>query len=68
MNIIKEKRKNKKLTQAELAKKMGVSQPVINYWEIGRQKPLPKNIKKLKEIFNLTEKEILILIGVSDEE
>lgn len=45
-------RKKAKLTQKELAQKMGVSQPMINYWEKGK-KPIPQDqLSELKQVLS----------------
>lgn len=41
-------RKEKKLTQAQLADAMGVDQAVISRWESGKVSPNAKNMEKLK--------------------
>lgn len=43
-------RKNKKLTQSELAEAMGVDQAVISRWESGKVTPNAENMQKLKDI------------------
>jgi transcriptional regulator with XRE-family HTH domain len=49
MNI-KELRKNKGLTQIEVAKNVGVSLVSYQLWERGVSKPKPENLEKLKNI------------------
>lgn len=62
MTKIKKIRKEKNLTQEELAKKLNVTQKCISSWEIGRTEPSIEKIIKLAEIFevkieNLCDKE-----------
>jgi transcriptional regulator with XRE-family HTH domain len=47
---IKERRINNGLSQKELAEKMGVSQPLVSQWEVGRQKPSRDQIARLQSI------------------
>ncbi len=47
---IKERRINNGLKQKELAEKMGVSQPLVSQWEVGRQKPSREQIARLQSI------------------
>ena len=46
-------------TQAELAKKLNVSQPTVASWEAGKRIPKWKNIKKIAEIFNVSPESII---------
>lgn len=46
-------------TQAELAKKLNVSQPTIASWEAGKRIPKWKNIKKIAEIFNVSPESLI---------
>lgn len=50
---LKEFRKSKKITQKELAEKIGVSQQYISHWEVGRREMSVKNAKKIAEILNV---------------
>ena len=53
MNIgqnIKELRTLKKMTQAELGKKVGVSRTAISSWEVNRTEPSLNDIEKLAEV------------------
>lgn len=49
---IKELRKQHGWTQAELAKKMSVSQQTIGSWEVGRAEPNSEALTKLAHLFN----------------
>lgn len=47
-------RKQKGLTQLELAKMLGVSEPVISHWEIGKREPRNMEmVGKIAEIFGV---------------
>ena len=46
-------------TQAELAKKLNVSQPTVASWEAGKRIPKWKNIKKIAEIFNVSPESLI---------
>ena len=43
-------RRAKKITQAQLAEKMGVDQALVSRWESGKVSPNKDNLAKLKEI------------------
>ena len=56
-NLIKTKRKDRKLTQEELANKLGVTEKAISRWETGRGTPdisllipLSKELKIVRKI------------------
>ncbi|MEE1061293.1 MAG: helix-turn-helix transcriptional regulator [Ruminococcus sp.] len=50
---LKEARKNKGLTQAELAKKCGLATGTIQQYELGKRKPTNKNIKKIADALSV---------------
>jgi transcriptional regulator with XRE-family HTH domain len=50
------------LTQAQLAKKLNVSQVMISKWFSGRHIPRPKTIKKISEATGISEEEFLLFI------
>ena len=52
MNNIKKARKEKGLTQKELAEKVGVTQGNLSSWETDRWKPDLDALKKLCEVLN----------------
>lgn len=54
LTVLKELRKERKMTQAELAKIMNVSQEAISCWERGKRDPSCEDLKKLADIFNVT--------------
>ena len=58
MNQISKFRKNKKLSQSELAELMNVSQNTISQWEIGIRSPSIKSAIKLAEILDTTVEEL----------
>ena len=53
MDNLKELRKAAKLTQMDLAVKVGVSLMTIQLWERKVTKPKEENLNKLKELFNI---------------
>ena len=63
MNRIKTLRKNKNLTQVELAKIMGVAQNTLSTWESGRYEPDISATAKLADFFEVS---IDYLMGRSD--
>lgn len=54
MNKIKEFRKKKKMTQAQVAKKMNLNQHTISQWEKEERMPNVKKALKLAEILETT--------------
>ena len=61
--ILRKKRKGARLTQAKLAKMLGVTAPTICGWEIGNFAPdrNSSSLKSLAEFLELEEHEILTL-------
>ena len=53
MNRLKELRKEKKLTQKELAEKIGISKRTLAYWEDGVSSIKENKLKILCEIFGV---------------
>ena len=62
---LKESRKQARLTQVEIAGKLGISQPAYASWERGTKKPTQENLVKIAQILNVT---IDYLVGNFDEE
>lgn len=60
---ISELRKKHNLSQAELAKKLGLTRAAVNYWESGSRTPTLDNIRAMCDIFNV---DISYLTGESD--
>lgn len=56
---IRELRKANKLSQEELANRLGVSRQAVSKWETGIVMPDINNLLKLSEIFNVTTDYIL---------
>ena len=52
-HIIKQLRLENKLTQLELAKKLGLSQDTISLWELDKSLPDIVNLVKLSKIFDV---------------
>lgn len=52
-------RKSQKLSQKELAKRPGVSQASINYWEKGQHTPSIEAARKIAEYFNIDASALL---------
>ena len=49
-----ELRKEKNISQAKLAKEIGVSFSVVCYWETDRSEPTAPNLVKLADFFNVS--------------
>lgn len=58
-NELKRLRSLHKMTQAELAQKVGFSQQAIARWETGRSTPDPNTLIKLSKIFDVTVDELI---------
>ena len=73
---LKKLRKENKLTQSELAKKLHVSKSIISYYELGDRTPPADILVKLAYVFNVSTdyllgikyERILDVTGVRDEE
>ena len=62
-DILRDLRKEKSLTQNQLAKNMRVSEDCIHFWEKGRSEPSIEDLINLANFFNVT---IDYLVGRSD--
>lgn len=56
---IKAARKDQKLTQAELAEKVGVDRVQIGQWESKKRNPRTKNFNKIAEALNMSPEELM---------
>jgi len=61
---LKELRKEKNMTQVQLAKILGVSKGTIAMWEIGKREPNFETINQLSDIF---DRRIDYILGFSDD-
>lgn len=61
-------RKKYRLTQKDLADKLGISPSSIGMFEQGRRQPDPEMLKKLSSLFNVTSDYMLGISDVSDME
>ena len=59
---LKELRKKNRLTQQELADKVGTNRVNITKWETGRTEPTLENIVKLSKILDTTTDELLGMV------
>lgn len=57
---LKALRKEKKLSQPELAKAINVSKGVISFWENDIYEPTASNIIKIAQFFNISIDELLL--------
>jgi transcriptional regulator with XRE-family HTH domain len=62
LNQIKLLRKEKGMTQTDLAKAIGVEHSAVSKWEIGSTKPEPQYIERLAEFFDVDKDYILGVI------
>ncbi|MCW1053179.1 XRE family transcriptional regulator [Streptococcus anginosus] len=56
---IRKYRKEKKLTQKELARTLKVAPTAVSAWELGRNKPLMDNVERMVDIFGVKKSELL---------
>ena len=56
---LKELRKEKNVTQMDLARQLGVTQQAVGKWETGRSSPDPETLLRLAEYFSVTTDTIL---------
>ena len=54
MNRLKELRKEKKLSQKEIAKEMGISEKTLSRWENGESQIKPEKTQKLADLFGVS--------------
>lgn len=47
------------MTQADLAKELGIFSTTISAWEVGRNKPLIDKIEMMANLFNIKQSELL---------
>ena len=59
MISITEQRKKKKITQGQLAEKLGVTQGAVSQWENGLSFPDVRLLVKLSEVLDCTVDELL---------
>lgn len=61
---IKTLRLEAKLTQKQIAEKLGISIAYYSQWEVGKRTPASKNLQKLADIYNVSTD---YLLGNTDE-
>lgn len=61
---LKTLRKEARLTQIDVAEKLGVSQPAYASWERGIKKPTQENLVKIAQVLNVS---VDYLVGLSEE-
>jgi transcriptional regulator with XRE-family HTH domain len=58
VNKLKELRKEKGITQVELANMLGTSQKNVSHWEVGRNYPRPHVMQELEDYFKVPKEVI----------
>lgn len=59
--VIREHRRQRALTQAEVAHRIKTSVPYIGHLESGKRRPSPKIVARLAEVFGLDGRELFLL-------
>ena len=59
MNNIKRIRNQHNMTQAELAKKIGVKSPAVTKWEGGKSNPTLQNLERMATVLTCSTDELL---------
>ena len=54
VNRIRELRKQKKMTQKELAAHLEIADSTLSYWEMGKYEPDHESLKRLSKFFNVS--------------
>lgn len=67
MSELRRLRKNRGLTQAELARRVGVNQSLIAMIELGYYRPYPKIKKRIAEVLGVLPEDIWEEAGVGKE-
>ena len=75
-NILRKLRLQERLTQQQLAQKLGVTKSVVSYYELQARYPSPEILVKLASIFHVTTdyllgleaRELIDLSGLDDED
>ena len=62
--LLKKRRKKIKLTQAQIAEKLDISQQAYASWERGVKKPTQENLVKIAQVLDVT---VDYLVGNSEE-
>ena len=65
--LLRQCRKQKHMSQAELASLLGVTQQAVGKWESGKSSPDPTTVAKLAEILDTTADYLLGLFDPADE-
>ena len=61
-DVIFEKRKQKNMTQEQLAEQLGVARQTVSKWELGETLPDVENLKKMAILFSFSIDEVLGLV------
>ncbi|MFS0819018.1 helix-turn-helix transcriptional regulator [Lysinibacillus sp. 1P01SD] len=64
---IKDIRKERKITQKQLAEKLGNAESTIRMWELGKNHPSPDSLKKISEILDYDYAELMHVAGYLDK-
>lgn len=75
-NVLKKLRLQERMTQQQLADRLGVTKSVVSYYELQERSPSPEVLVKLSSIFHVTtdyllgldQREIIDLSGLDEED
>ena len=58
----------RKWTQAETAKKLGITERAYRHFEAGTRNPSYETVKKLRDLFGVPDEELLVPDSTPDDE
>ena len=67
-DIILEKRKQKNMTQEQLAEQLGVARQTVSKWELGETLPDVENLKKMAILFEFSIDQALGLVMENNDD
>ena len=68
MNALQELRRQRLLTQRELAEAVGVRLQTVQTWEAGTRSPRPAQLRKLCEVLEVTPADLLAALDAVQAE
>lgn len=66
--LLRAKRVQRDLTQAELAQRLGVQQQAVGRWELDKDLPRQETIRLISQQLDITGSQLAVALGYVDEE